>query len=221
MKKFLYILIIPLIISGCSFGSSLPIINIDDKNKNFDFSVDQKFQIVLPANHTTGYQWIIKDVTDGALEHIDNDYRLSDEHEGEIVGAGGEESLTFKVLEVMRSHIVLQYARSWDESDVANNFLVTINGNPGDDGLLTYYGILYDTPYGSQYKEFFRVSDTKEEFGIEPLMINQIPDPGVRSKMEEYKAKEWIIEIRGKMTEGAPAYGGKQFIIHEIAPVGA
>jgi len=39
--------------------------------------------------------------------------------------------------------------------------------------------------------------------------------------MEEYKSKERLVEIRGKMTEDVPDYGGKQFIIHEINPVGA
>ena len=221
MKKILLVLIIPLIISGCSLGGSLPVITMDDNNNNFNFSVDQKFQIVLPANKTTGYEWIAKDITDNALEHIDTDYRLSDKYEEGAVGTGGEEILTFKVLEVKRSHIVLEYTRSWDRSDVINNFLVTINGNPGDDGLLTYIGILHNTPDGDQYKEFFRVSDTNEEFGIAPIMINKIIDPGVKSKIEEYKAKEWLIEIRGKMLEDTPAYGGKQFTIHEITPVGA
>jgi len=176
MKKFLYILIIPLIISGCSLGGSLPIITMADKDDNFNFSLNEKFQIVLPSNRTTGYQWIVSNVTDGALEHADTTYRLSDEYTEDIVGAGGEEVLTFKVLEVKRSHIVLKYARSWDEDDIANNFLVTINGNPGDDGLLTYYGILYNTPDGAQYDDYFKVSEDEDEFGVEPIMINQIKD---------------------------------------------
>jgi len=221
MKKFLYILIFPLVLSGCLWTVALSQITIDDKGKNFNFELGQEFQIILPANYTTGYQWLVDDVTEGALEYLSSDYRLSDEYDEEIVGAGGEETLTFKVTNVQRSHIVLKYARSWDEQDVENKFLVTINGNPGDDGLLTYYGMIYSTSEGAQWNDFFKVAEGGEEFGIEAIMINQITDPGVETKISEYTDNDQIIEIRGKMIENVPDYGGKQFIIHEIDFVGA
>ncbi len=221
MKKFLYILIFPLILSGCLWSESLPQITIDDKNRNFNFELDQEFQIVLAANHTTGYQWLVDDITDGALEYLTSDYHLSDEYDETVVGAGGEEILTFKVTNVQRSHIILKYARSWDEQDIESQFLVTINGNPGDDGLLTYYGTIHSTSEGAQWNDFFKVAEGGEEFGIEPLMIVQIADPGIKARISEYTDNDQIIEIRGKMIEDVPDYGGKQFIIHEINFVGA
>jgi len=223
MKKFLYILILPLVLGGCLWVKVLPQITIDDKNQNFDFISEQEFQVILPANHATGYQWMVDDITEGALEYLTSSYRLSDKYAEDIVGAGGEEVLTFKVINVQRSHIVLKYTRPWDEQDVANQFLVTINGNPGDDGLLTYYGTIHSAPIDAQYDDFFRVEDEKngEEFGIEPLLINQIADPGIKAKIAEYTDSDTLLEIRGTMTEDVPEYGGKQFIIHEINFVGA
>lgn len=217
MKKLIWFLTLPFILGGCSLSlttATLPQITIDDQGKNFSFEVDQQFQIVLPANPTTGYQWAVEDITEGVLEFVKSDYQLAEEDE-DIVGAGGEEIMTFKVFKVERSHIVLEYRRPWDEMDIANNFLVTINGNPGDDGLLTFVGTIHSTSIGDQYDDYFETQDG-DKFGIESFMVNQLADPGVIAKIAEFKDTDGLVEIRGKMLEDTLDYGGKQLIIHEI-----
>lgn len=216
MKKLLLFLLPVIFLAGCSLVTEkLPQITIADKGNNFDFPVGQQFQVVLPSNQSTGYQWQVDDITAGVLEQVNNEYQLSDKYKENIVGAGGEEIWTFKVLKVERSHIVMKYRRPWDKLDIANEFLVTINGNPGDDGLLTYVGVIKSAPAGSQFDDYFR-SDTGEEFGIEPLKQNQIADPGVISKLAEVKDKDTKVEIRGKFSADTTDYKDQKFIIHEI-----
>ncbi len=203
-----------LLLGGCALGAKLPQITIADQGKNFDFPINQQFQVVLPSNQSTGYQWQVDDITAGVLGQVNNEYQVVASKEN-IVGAGGEEIWTFKVLRIERSHIIMKYRRPWDKLDIANAFLVTINGNPGDDGLLTYTGLIKSTPAGAQFDDYF-VADSGEQFGIDPIQQNKIADPGVKAKIAEVKDQNVSVEIRGTLNPDAIDYQGKQFIIHEI-----
>ncbi|MFH0912491.1 MAG: protease inhibitor I42 family protein [Patescibacteria group bacterium] len=217
MKRLIFCLVPLLLAGGCALVSTLPQITLKDHRQNFDFPIGQQFKVVLPSNQSTGYQWQVTDITAGVLERVDNTYQVTDKYNTEnLVGAGGEEVWTFKVLKVERSHIVMKYLRPWDKTDVANEFLVTINGNPGDDGLLTYIGVIKSTPEGAQFDDYF-VADTGETFGIESVMQNKIADPGVKAKIVDVTDKDIKVEIRGTLTADAIDYEGKQFVISEIA----
>ncbi len=216
MERLILLLSVLLLASGCAFEAELPQIVSADKGKNFDFPVDQQFQIVLSSNQSTGYQWQVDDITSGVLEQVNNEYQVSDKYDqGNIVGAGGEEIWTFKVLQVERSHIVMKYRRPWDKLDVANEFLVTINGNPGDDGLVTYLGKITANAAGAQFDDCF-VAENGDTFGIAPVMQNKIEDPGVKAKIAEFINQNVLVEIRGILTGSAIDCNGQQFIIHEI-----
>lgn len=214
--KSIWLLILPIILSGCSLVSmtDLAKITIDGNRKNFNFELDEKFQVVLPANHTTGYQWEITDLSEDNLELLSNNYKLSDEYDENIVGAGGEEVFTFKVLAVDRSRIIMKYLRPWDKLDVTNNFSITVNGNP-DDGLVSFIGMIYSLEAGSQHDDYFEAQDGMK-FGIEPIMVNKLQDPGVKAKIAEFKDTDTPVEIRGEMLEGVLDYNTKQLIIHTI-----
>lgn len=216
IRRIVWLLVLPIILSGCSLVSmpDLAKITINDKGKNFNFELDKKFQVVLPANHTTGYQWEIENLSDENLELVSNEYKLSDEYSEDIVGAGGEEIFTFKVLAVDRSRIVMKYLRPWDKLDVVNNFSVTINGNP-DDGLLSFIGTIHSLEPASQYDDYFEAQDGTK-FGIEPIMVNQLQDPGVKARIAEFKDTDTPVNVRGEMLEDVIDYNSQQLIIHTI-----
>ena len=217
LKKIIFLLPLLLLIGGCALvAPKLPQIILSDKGKNFDFPIDQQFQIVLPSNQSTGYQWQVDDITEDVLSTINNEYQVTDKYDqNNIVGAGGEEIWTFKVLQAERSHIVMKYRRPWDKLDVANDFLITINGNPGDDGLLTYLGKITANAAGAQFDDCF-VAENGDTFGIAPVMQNKIEDPGVKAKIAEFINQNVLVEIRGILTGSAIDCNGQQFIIHEI-----
>ena len=216
MKKLILFLVPILFLAGCTLTKEvLPVVTLSDKNDNFEFAVDQQFQVVLPSNQSTGFQWQVDDITSGVLEKVSNAYQLSDKYAANIVGAGGEEIWMFKVLKVERSHIVMKYRRPWDATDIANEFLVTINGNPGDDGLMTYLGQITANAAGAQFDDCF-VMENGDKFGITPITQNRIDDPGIKAKIAEFVDKGVLVEIRGSLTDPAIDCNGKQFIIHEI-----
>ena len=206
------ILLFPiLLLGGCAWGgNNLPQIMIQDKNKNFDFPVGQQFQVVLPSNQSTGYQWQVDDITTGILERVNNEYQVTESNEN-IVGAGGQEVWTFKVLQTERSHIVMKYRRPWNKLDVANDFLVTINGNPGDDNFLTFKGKIETGGAGCF------VTEDGQRLSLVPYAINHIEDPGVRAGINEFSGKDQTVEIHGELGETMdPTCNGLQFIVHEI-----
>ncbi|MBN2585166.1 protease inhibitor I42 family protein [Patescibacteria group bacterium] len=213
MKKFIWLLPI-LILAGCG-GPKLQQITMVDNKQNHNITEGNSFQIVLPSNQTTGYKWELVDLTSGVLEKVKEDYKVSTKYSEGVVGAGGEEIWTFKVLKDERSHIVMEYRRPWDKSEVANNFMVTINGNPGDDGFLTYFGAIKSAPDDSAYDDYF-VSEDGTEFGLMPYKIDYIADPGIKSRIAEFTDKDTRLEVRGELVEDKAEHQGKKLIIHEI-----
>jgi inhibitor of cysteine peptidase len=204
-----------MLLGGCGNGEKLPQITMDNKGQNYDFAVDQKFQLLLPSNQTTGFKWEISDISSGAIEEVKNEYKLSKKYDGqEIVGAGGEEIWTFKVTKIERSRIKMQYLKSWDKTSVANSFNISINGNP-DDGMIVLTGIIKSLPAGSEYDDYFESTDG-QKFGIAPYTQDNLEDPGIRAKIKEFKDSGKTVEIRGNFVDEAIDYNGKHFAIYEF-----
>lgn len=203
-----------LVLSGCG-GPKLQQIKIESNKQNFDIAAGTSFQVVLPSNQTTGYGWAVTDLTNGVLEQVKNEYRTSKKYAANVVGAGGEEVWTFKVIKDERSHILMEYRKPWATSDVANRFMITVNGNPGDDGFLTYFGQIKSAPAGSKYNDYF-VSEDGTEFGIAPYEMDHIADPGIKSRIAEFTDKNVRLEVRGELVDDPADYQGKKLIIHEL-----
>ncbi len=214
VKKLTFCLLAILLLGGCGAKANLPKIELSSNRQDFKFPVGTEFQVVLPSNQTTGFEWQVNDITAGVLEQVSNIYKISDKYNN-VVGAGGEEIWTFRVLQVERSHIVMKYLRPWDKLEVANEFLVTINGNPGDDGLATYLGKISSNTGDAKIDDCF-VTEDGDKFGIVPVTKGKIEDPGVKAKVAEFINKNILVEIRGTMVDPAGDCNSKQLIVSEI-----
>ena len=75
--------------------------------------VDAQFEISLPSNPTTGYDWIVRQLPEQvALTGMD--YAQSPDCKEGMVGCGGETVLHFKALKAGAGKLIVQYARSWE-----------------------------------------------------------------------------------------------------------
>jgi len=223
IKKLWWVFLIPLVIGGCFRVSPVPKIYIEDDTKNFDFATNQQFQLVLPSNHTTGYEWAVIEIDEDILEFVGSSYILSDKYNEDVVGAGGEEVLTFRVQNTNSTRLSLEYLKPWEVTEVANTFMVTINGAPEEE-LDVYYGTIIPTDEGAEYDDYFRTLISEEvydEFGIEPLILDGEVVKDIEDKIAEYTEAGALVEIKGKMIDDVPDYGGRQFMVHEIKFVGA
>ncbi|HAF2404727.1 TPA: protease inhibitor I42 family protein [Salmonella enterica] len=72
-----------------------------------------QFEISLPSNPTTGYNWIVRQLPEQvALTGMD--YAQSPDCKEGMTGCGGTTTLHFKAVKAGAGKLVLQYARPWE-----------------------------------------------------------------------------------------------------------
>ena len=95
--------------------------------------VGQEFKITLPANATTGYQWVLDQPPDEKLVRVlKSNYKRSD---SKLMGAGGKMTWTFKALAAGKTEMKLKYARPWEKNEPpaqATNYVVIIKAGKKD-----------------------------------------------------------------------------------------
>ncbi|MBA7564429.1 hypothetical protein ES708_06092 [subsurface metagenome] len=100
-----------------------------DEGQTIDIGVNQEFIIAIGANPTTGYDWEVS-LDETMLELVEKIYKLAEEAEHEIVGAGGVDYFRFKALKAGETEITMVYKRSWEEptpQDVTKVFTVNLD----------------------------------------------------------------------------------------------
>jgi inhibitor of cysteine peptidase len=75
--------------------------------------VDAQFEISLPSNPTTGYNWIVRQLPEQvALTGMG--YTQSPDCKEGMVGCGGTTTLHFKAVKTGTGKLIVQYARPWE-----------------------------------------------------------------------------------------------------------
>ena len=86
----------------------------DTKSMNVDAKQAQ-FQVTLPSNPTTGYQWTVKEYDKSLLQLVGSQYSAG---QTKLIGAGGNMVFTFKLASEqalpLNTKIVFIYARPWE-----------------------------------------------------------------------------------------------------------
>ena len=126
MKKFL-VLITMALIATCLLAGCVRVDTYTDSGQTIDIGVNQEFVIALGSNPTTGYDWEVS-LDEAMLELVEKTYKLPEEAEHEVVGAGGVDYLRFKALKAGETEITLVYKRTWEEEGVEQKvFIVNID----------------------------------------------------------------------------------------------
>ena len=99
-----------------------------DQGKTFTAKVGQTIEIALVGNPTTGYSWTAAlEAKDAALlEQVGEPAYMQDPVEGEIVGAGGTYTFTFKAIAEGEATLTLVYARAWESVAPLHTYQVTV-----------------------------------------------------------------------------------------------
>lgn len=86
-----------------------------DNGESINLKLNEIIKIKLESNPTTGYSWNLSGETSTAITSlISSDYKTSTPDK-EVVGAGGNETLTFKAIAKGNTTIILSYNKSWEE----------------------------------------------------------------------------------------------------------
>ncbi len=99
-----------------------------DNGKSFTVKVGDTIEVAIAGNPTTGYAWTaaLSDEDATLLEQVGEPAYVQDSAEGEIVGAGGTYTLTFKATAAGEAALKLVYSRSWESEEPLNTFEATI-----------------------------------------------------------------------------------------------
>jgi inhibitor of cysteine peptidase len=84
---------------------------------NLDVSA-KTFDVLLPANPTTGYRWVVSDLDDSHLEKVGETYHPSN---AKAIGSGGTMCFTFKrknSKKLDKTIIRFKYQRPWENKSV-------------------------------------------------------------------------------------------------------
>ena len=114
MKKFVILITVAVIAISLVAGCVGEIKTYIDSGQTIDIGVNQEFIIAIGANPTTGYDWEVS-LDETMLELVEMTYKLAEEAEHEIVGAGGVDYFRFKALKAGETQITMVYKRSWEE----------------------------------------------------------------------------------------------------------
>jgi len=125
--KKLLVLITMVLIATCLLAGCVRVETYTDSGQTIDIGVNQEFVIALGSNPTTGYDWEVS-LDETMLELVEKTYKLPEEAEHEVVGAGGVDYFRFKALKAGETEITLVYKRTWEEEWVEQKiFIVNID----------------------------------------------------------------------------------------------
>jgi len=123
--KKLWMLVAVAMVAACLVAGCVAVKTYTDSGQAIDIGVNQEFVIALGANPTTGYDWEVS-LDETILELVEKTYKLPEEAEHEVVGAGGVDYFRFKALKAGKTEITVVYKRSWEETGIDQK-LFTVN----------------------------------------------------------------------------------------------
>ena len=112
------------IFSGCNIAGK--IYTESNNGDNLNLKINDVITIRLESNATTGYKWNLSEENNsGIISLIYSDY-IEKENKDDLVGVGGFETFTFKVVSGGSTTLILTYNRSW-EKDVQPEKIFKLN----------------------------------------------------------------------------------------------
>jgi len=129
VKRFLMLVTVAVIATSLVTGCAGEVKTYIDSGQAIGIGVNQEFVIAIGANPTTGYDWEVS-LDETMLELVEMTYKLAEEAEHKIVGAGGVDYFRFKALKAGKTEINMVYKRSWEEAtsqDETKVFTVNID----------------------------------------------------------------------------------------------
>ncbi len=106
--KYLIILFLLIIITGCSDPS--------------------KYEVLLEGSSNSYYNWSYEIEDDSIIKIVDESY-YGKETDDEIVGLEGEYKFVFEALKPGETTIKFKYMRTWEQEDVLYEYVISLNVN--------------------------------------------------------------------------------------------
>lgn len=129
---FLLVALVAVAAAGCgdsaNAGNGPLKLGEQDTGKSFTVKAGDTIEVVLPGNPTTGFGWTaaLTDEDAALLEQVGEPEYVADEVAENVVGSGGQFTLTFKAKADGEATLKLVYSRSWEDVEPEQTFEVQI-----------------------------------------------------------------------------------------------
>lgn len=97
-------------------------------NSTIEAKINERFNVTLTSNPSTGYQWRISGIDETVARLVDERYIAPDSN---LVGAAGKQVLTFEALKEGKTIIELEYVRPWDQENPASIYTIDLAVSSG------------------------------------------------------------------------------------------
>jgi inhibitor of cysteine peptidase len=122
--------VLAIVLASCSINGGDDedhLLTNDDSGQTVEVNQGDRIRIELESNPTTGYEWALDSTDETILVYEGSTYESED---GNRVGQGGIQTLTFQAAEPGQAEIHLKYWRSFEgDASVVERFDVTITVN--------------------------------------------------------------------------------------------
>ncbi|OMF31941.1 protease inhibitor I42 family protein [Paenibacillus peoriae] len=100
-------------------------IGLESNRQSIALRLNDKLEILLPSNPSTGYMWIEKQSADRQILRLEKSGLITDK-KIEHYGQGGDQYWIFGAINNGHSSIVLNYQQPWDDTTISQTFQLTI-----------------------------------------------------------------------------------------------
>jgi inhibitor of cysteine peptidase len=94
-----------------------------ESNRTIEASINERFNITLASNPSTGYRWHVSNIDETVAKLVDDNYIPPN---SDLLGAGGIQVLTFEALKEGMTAIELEYVRPWQPDSPASTYTVNV-----------------------------------------------------------------------------------------------
>jgi inhibitor of cysteine peptidase len=91
-------------------------LGMDDNGSEVELHKGQTFVVTLDSNPTTGFSWGVGTIDEEVVQQVGQPIFEAESQLGEVVGAGGSETLRFLAAGTGESDLQLTYRRPWEEA---------------------------------------------------------------------------------------------------------
>ena len=112
-------LLLLVLVGACSTADTL---TLDDDGGHIELKSGAEFELVLPGNPSTGYEWIVIQAP-SILEEVGDPEFLP---ESDLIGAGGEFHFRFVATEPGTAQLRLVYERPFEEVEPIDAFEIEV-----------------------------------------------------------------------------------------------
>jgi predicted secreted protein len=111
-----------ILVSCCCIFSNNKELKAENSGETFKGKPGDTITILLKSNPTTGYNWSVQQNDNNIIKLVNSKYNS----DSKLIGAGGNQKYTFKLLNPGKTELKLVYKRAWEKVPPIRTFNLNV-----------------------------------------------------------------------------------------------